>query len=181
MGILLLIIYILFAITQIYLIIRFTRDKSIYYLKSTVWCFILLSLFLLAGAVLYWIKIPEYIYIFIMLTIFFHDYIGYHMNKYNESKMFDRLLHVFGSFTFALTFYYILIDLTKAQSSKIFLAIFAFVLGIALGTIFEIMEYSKDKKNSIKAQKGLKDTNVDLICDIIGSAAAALIVYLFIT
>jgi uncharacterized membrane protein YjdF len=94
--------------------------------------------------------------------------------------MFDRLLHCLGSFAFALLFYYIIIDLTKAQTSKIFMTIFVFVQGIALGTLFELLEYFKDKKNSIKAQKGLKDTNVDLLCDVIGSAFAAAVYCFFI-
>jgi hypothetical protein len=180
MGIVLWIIILLLLTSQLFLIIKFVKEKNRYYLGSVIWCLSLLILLLLISAVLQWVKIPEYVLILIMATLFIHNYIGYYKNQYNESKMFDRLLHCLGSFSFALLFYYIIIDLTKAQTGKIFMMIFVFVLGIALGTLFELLEYFKDKKNSIKAQKGLNDTNVDLLCDVIGSAFAAAVYCFFI-
>jgi hypothetical protein len=47
-------------------------------------------------------------------------------------------------------------------------------LGITLGVFVEIIEFTMDSRKhiEIKLQKGLKDTNFDLISDVIGSALA---------
>jgi uncharacterized membrane protein YjdF len=63
---------------------------------------------------------------------------------------------------------------------KLYAAIFVFSVGITIGAIFEIIEFTFDKAKHTKMQKGLKDTDLDLIFDVIGSVAAAIISYFFI-
>jgi hypothetical protein len=63
---------------------------------------------------------------------------------------------------------------------KLYAAIFVFALGITIGTVFEIIEFVFDKSKHTKMQKNLKDTDVDMVFNVIGSVFAAVISYFFI-
>jgi uncharacterized membrane protein YjdF len=70
----------------------------------------------------------------------------------------------------------------RSGGSKIFRALFIVFLGISIGAIFEIIEFiidthKKEESQRAKMQKGLKDTDFDLICDIIGSALGSIFAY----
>jgi len=52
---------------------------------------------------------------------------------------------------------------------------------MALGAVFELIEAAADAKNGTNNQRGLQDTNMDILGDLIGSLLAAVIVYLFLT
>lgn len=47
-----------------------------------------------------------------------------------------------------------------------------------MGAIHEVMEFDTDLRQNSKMQKGLKDTNFDIVFDIIGSVLAAAVVFL---
>jgi len=65
-------------------------------------------------------------------------------------------------------------------SSKIYIAIFVTTLGITLGVFLEILEFVLDiirKKNN---QRGLLDTDFDLVYDVIGAILAGFISFFII-
>ena len=87
---------------------------------------------------------------------------------------------MYGTFAYALLLYGIIDGLLKPSvSPRLYAALFIVALGIAVGAVFETVEYFVDKTMPVKTQRGLKDTDVDLICDVIGAALAGIAAYLF--
>jgi len=131
------------------------------------------------------IKMPYIILIFYMVALILNSLFGYYLDYYNKSRYFDRYLHGYSSFSFSLLFYFIIINFVKNGGSKIFQALFITFLGITVGTIFEVFEFSNDiKQNNPKThrslmQKGLIDTDFDLVFNIIGSVLGAVFAYFF--
>ncbi len=122
---------------------------------------------------LFKIDIPYIVLIFYFITIFAHTFIGYYLSLYNRSKIFDRYLHGFGTFSTSLLFYLTLSKLTDPGGSVLFRAIFVAALGIAISMVYEVIEFFHDTKSKEKMQRGLRDTDFDMLSDIIGGIAAA--------
>lgn len=168
--------FILLTIAEALISVKFTQKKLHVYLKSTILSYGLYCLFLI-GAYFLHIAIPYYILVLIMVTIFAHTFLGHYLEYYRRFIAFDRCLHAFGTFSSSLFFYTFLTNLTQAGGSKFFRAVFVAASGIAIGAIFEVLEYSGDKKRHTKSQKGLMDTDTDLLADIIGGLTAAVFAY----
>ena len=134
-----------------------------------------LYLFFLLALYLFNIRIPYIVLILYLITIFSHTFIGYYMNLYNRSKIFDRYLHGFGTFSTALLFYLTLCKLTEPGGSILFRAIYVAALGIATSMVYEVAEFFHDTKSNKKMQRGLRDTDFDMLSNIIGGVAAAII------
>lgn len=115
--------------------------------------------------------------IFLVIISFIgHSLIGEYLNVYTSSKYFDRFLHAFGSLALSLFFYSILDKLTiHSMNSQFYVSTFVATIGISLGCIFEVFEFILDTTSNSKNQHGLKDTNFDMISDIIGATIAGLI------
>jgi hypothetical protein len=133
-----------------------------------------------ASGYIFNLNIPDYVFILLMLCFFLHSYFGHYKNYYNEKVMFDRILHMEGAFAFSLYFYYLFSNFMKYGGSKIFLAFYILLLGIASGAVYEIVEYFMGLNKSRKLQRGLRDTDFDIMSDIAGSAAAAVFAIIFI-
>ena len=120
--------------------------------------------------------VRAFIILLILITLIGHHLIGQYLNFYNRSKHYDRFLHTLGSFSFSLFFYSILDKITiPAIHSKPYVSIFVATIGISLGCIFEIGEFILDTINNSNNQKGLIDTNFDLISNIIGATIAGIV------
>ena len=122
------------------------------------------------------ITIPSYILLLSMLTILGACFLGHYLGGYTKSRTFDRYLHAFGSFSFSLLTYCTLNNFINTGSSKLFQSVFIFCVGNTLGVFFELMEMCHDisKKEEPKTQKGLRDTGMDMIFNLIGSSLAAI-------
>ncbi len=90
--------------------------------------------------------------------------------------MFDRYLHTYGSFSFALLAYSLVLNLFVTGGSKAYQSLFVFTIGMALGAIFELIEARSDWKKGSNNQRGLQDTNMDMLGDLIGSLLAGVCV-----
>ena len=134
----------------------------------------LLALYLLK------ISIPYIVLIFYLITVFTHSFIGFYMNLYKRSKTFDRYLHGFGTFSTSLLFYLTLTKLTSAGGSILFQAIFVAALGIAISMVYEVIEFFHDTKSNEKMQRGLRDTDFDMLSNILGGIAAAVFAACFL-
>lgn len=179
-SLLFIMIFIAFSLAEIWIVIRFALMKNQLYLQAVLTMFILLFLYILSDLI-FDIGVPKLILLSVMVSIFIQSFLGYYMDLFMRSKVFDRYLHAFGTFSFALFFYSILnIILSPSASPKIFVSIFVFTLGITVGVIFEIIEFVLDKIKHTKMQKNLKDTDFDMIFDIIGSLLAAATAYFFL-
>lgn len=117
----------------------------------------------------------------VLITFIGHSLIGQYLNVYKSSKYYDRFLHAFGSLSFSLFFYSIINNITlHPTKSKFYVSIFVATIGISLGCIFEVCEFILDSTTNSKNQHGLKDTNFDMISDIIGATIAGIVAGLII-
>ena len=128
---------------------------------------------------LFRVQVPYWTIILTMIAAFISGFFGQYLRMYYRSIVFDRFLHAYGTFAFAMLFFYFLDHLLIMGGSPGFLAVFVFLLGNTLGVIFELLEFSHDLKpaNTSKAQHGLKDTNMDMLFNLFGAIGAAVFVY----
>jgi hypothetical protein len=120
------------------------------------------------------LKLPDIVMILAMLSLFVHTFFGFYLRRYGQSKKFDRYCHAFGCFAYSLVAYFTLTSLLSEAIPTALAGIIIGSLGVTLGVFVEIIEFAMDSRKNIdiKLQKGLRDTNFDLISDIIGSALA---------
>jgi len=113
----------------------------------------------------------------LVISVLGHIFIGKYLNVYHRSIIYDRYLHLFGSFSFALLFFSIINNtMALVNEGWIFTSFFIIILGIAIGVLVEIAEFIHDsfsKKDMY--QHGLVDTNLDMIFNVIGSCIAGVI------
>ncbi len=163
--------YILLAAVELYIFFVFIRRKERALLKAVMPVFLLFTAFLLFAHFMRF-RIPDAVIILSMLSVLSHTFLGYFLRLYERTKIFDRINHAFSCFSFAPLAYFCLTSLFNEAIPELLAAIIIASLGITLGVFTEIIEFASDsrKKKEIKLQKGLKDTNFDLISDVIGSA-----------
>lgn len=121
--------------------------------------------------------INNYTRLIVMLTLILHTSVGDYLKLYTTSFIFDKFLHVLGTYAFTLLIYSVLLKLTKTKGpQRVYDFIFILVLGMALGQCFEFLEFSIDifLKPSNPAQESLIDTDIDLIANTIGAFLAAI-------
>lgn len=127
------------------------------------------------------IAVPAYTLLLTMLTILGACFFGHYLGGYTKSRTFDRYLHGFGAFSFSLFAYCILDDFIDTRSSTLFQAIFIFFAGNTLGVFFELIEMLHDRKgDEPKSQKGLQDTDMDMLFNLIGSLLAGVFGYFWL-
>ncbi len=164
----------LFVAAEVFTIIRYVKKKESKCVKFTAVPAGFFLAYLLALCI-FRISIPYLVLTLAAITVFLHTVMGLYLDMYHRVKYFDRCLHAFGSFSFALLIYLTLSSITAPGGSMLFRAVFIAALGIAAGAVFEIIEFLNDQKNKTKMQRGLKDTDFDIIFDVVGSVAAAIL------
>ncbi len=164
----------LFSLAEVFIAVRYSKAKKSSSLKHAVAPAVLFLFYLLVLCIIR-IRVPYFVLTLAMLTVFLHTFVGLYLDLYHRSKTFDRYLHGFGSFSFALLLYLTLSKVTSPGGSVLFRSVFVAVMGIAAGAVFEALEFLHDSRNKMKMQRGLKDTDFDLIFDVIGSVAAAIL------
>jgi uncharacterized membrane protein YjdF len=171
------VLYVVFLLTQGFIAYRFISTGNKMYATSILAANIAFGLYIAAEEI-FNIGVPYIFRCLVIVALFIHTFFGYFKDQYTRSKTFDRYLHAFGSFAYALFFYALLAQLMDAAvTSKVFIAVMVTFTGITVGTVFEIIEYFIDRKMPVKTQRGLIDTDADLICDVIGSVVAGVVTY----
>lgn len=128
-------------------------------------------------------SVPPYILLLAMLAVFVSCFFGYYFNWYNRSIVFDRYLHAYGSLSFALLAFSMVQNLFETGGSRAFQGLFVVTLGMAIGAAFELVEAAIDVKKRQKgqpgpdAQRGLADTDFDLVGNCIGSLVAGVFAF----
>lgn len=158
----------------VFSVIKLFKRGDIPYAKEALSTYIAYTIFFVAIWVFH-IAIPDYVLFLTMLTILGACFLGHYLGGYTKSRTFDRYLHAFGSFSFSMFTYCTLNHFINTGSSKLFQAMFIFCAGNTLGVFFELLEMSHDisKKDEPKTQKGLRDTDMDMLFNLIGSSVAA--------
>lgn len=100
---------------------------------------------------------------------------GQYLEYYITSTVFDKILHAFGAYALSLFCYILMSQLLTHQVGKAFTFFWVLALGISIGALYEIMEFTMDTftKPTLPGQPSLYDTDMDLISDSIGAAIAA--------
>lgn len=168
--------YAIVSVLMILAIVKLFEREKTQYAKSSLFSFISFMLIFL----FIWIfklPVPAYVLFLSMLTVFFSCYFGYYHAMYVRTKVFDRYVHAFGTFSFALLAYCIIRVFLTVGGSRFFQALFIFTAGGTIGAIFELSEALHDTKSGVKYQRGLKDTNIDVLFDLIGSCLSGIFAY----
>lgn len=172
--------FIILTAVEAFIIYRFIRRREKALLKAVIPAYALYAAFVLCAHFLR-LRIPDVVMIISMVSLLGHTFLGFYLRLYERAKTFDRFNHALGCFAYAPAFYFTLTSLFNEAIPELLAAILIASLGITLGVFVEIAEFagdSKRTKNDIKLQRGLKDTDFDLIFDVIGSAAAGIFAYL---
>lgn len=170
---------IVFVLAHVYIIYHLYKNKKKVGSHATLKNFVFFTGILIAIYIVR-IDVPDYIILLCMLSLFLNSYFGYYHAYFWRSKTFDRVLHGIGTFTFALLFFFIIVGLTEPGGTKLFQALFVAFLGVTIGALFEISEYLTDLRRATRMQKGLVDTDVDIIANIVGACTAGLFAYFVI-
>ena len=173
------IIFALFSVLIIYAIAKLFGRENKRFAYSSLTIYITFTLVFLAIWIFH-LKVPYYIILLTMLSLFMTCFLGLHMEWFSRSKVFDRYVHAITSFSVALLVYSLIENLFTAGGSNAFKSLFVFTIGMTDGALFELIEAAHDSKSNIKDQKGLKDTNMDLLADLIGSLLAGVFAYIFL-
>lgn len=122
----------------------------------------------------YQLKMSDYIRVLMVLTIFFDAFFGYCSDLYVCSFVFDKALHVFGSYAFSLFAYILVMQMQTKPIDKPVKFILVLCLGISIGVAYEILEFIIDNIShpNPPSQPSLLDTDIDLIGDLIGAVLA---------
>lgn len=125
----------------------------------------------------YELYVGTYIKITVIATLIAHTLFGNYIGFYDKSIVFDKILHLYGTYSFALFLYALLCFSVKEISClNIYRFMLIISLGMALGSIFEIIEFIGDLIFNPKRpfQNNLQDTNLDLIFNTAGALLAGL-------
>jgi hypothetical protein len=169
----------LFTIFEAYIMYKYIIGKKYGRFIENAIVYIIVILFLCYRDILQ-LHVYNFVTVFLIITIFGHTYIGEYCDIYHKSKNYDRFLHLFGSFTFSLFAYSLIESSIKPVSySKVYVSLFIATLGITIGVVFELVEFSFDKlakkEKYQKSQHGLADTDFDLIYNVIGAVIAGFV------
>jgi hypothetical protein len=102
---------------------------------------------------------------------------GYIWNLYTRIQWFDEILHAFTSFalTLPLALWLYGTVLHGAHSRPLLFVLAVASQGIAVGTLWELVEWAYDEMVPRNAILGKTDTMIDLIADLIGSVLAGIL------
>ncbi|WZL73934.1 hypothetical protein QBE52_04120 [Clostridiaceae bacterium 35-E11] len=163
---------VLFSICMLMMLTLFMLRKQTHFAYNVVGIYISYLLFLYFEYSIH-LKIKNSFRVLVMITVLVHLLFGQYFNLYESAGWFDNVLHLFGGFSFSLFYYEIIISTIPLRiGSKIFIFVFIFALGVTGGVFFEILEYVLDMLFKTTNQRGLVDTNLDLIYNLLGAVLA---------
>lgn len=124
----------------------------------------------------YRITLPFELDLLITLSIFLHTFMGEGLGFYSKFWLWDNLLHMYGSGVSALLAFVIVYSMHYTGKVRLTLPLiwfFTAIFAMAMGGMWEIVEFSVDTFFGKNAQKGLEDTMLDMIYDLLGGLTAA--------
>jgi len=165
-----------YCIVNIWILLKFIRQGKRMQAQSTAVSFGLFWLVFLSDLIFH-LNLPALDFILLMAALILHSFFGVYLDLFHRSKTFDRLVHGFGAFSYAILVYDILSNFIQYGGSVLFRSLYAMLLGISIGAVYEIYEFAADAKRTDKMQHGLRDTDFDLIFDVAGALGAAVFIY----
>ncbi len=131
----------------------------------------------------YRVTLPFELDLLITLSIFLNTFMGEGMDFYQKVRLYDKALHVYGSAVVGLLAFVVVYTLNytrKVRLSLPFIGFFTVTFAMAMGGIWEIMEFAVDNLFDKTTQDGLDDTMWDLINDLLGGLITAAIGMLYV-
>lgn len=126
----------------------------------------------------YKVTLPFELDLLITLSIFLNTFMGEGLNFYQRVWLYDKALHIYGSAVVGLLAFVVVYTLNytrKVRLSLPFIGFFTVTFAMAMGGIWEIMEFAVDNFFGKTTQNGLADTMWDLINDLLGGFITAAI------
>lgn len=123
----------------------------------------------------YGFYMDNYVRMLVMTAVITDGFFGYYLEYYVSSFVFDKVQHIFGTYAFALFAYVLVIQLAPSRMlGRTFTFVLITALGISIGAIYEVAEFLVDQYANpiIPSQASLLDTDLDIVCDIVGAAIA---------
>jgi hypothetical protein len=170
----------IFIVVQTICIIGLFITNSFDYMRIAIGDFVFWLVYIILELKQKWV-IPLYIRIVVILSILSNSVFGEFINLYITSVSYDRLQHIFGTYSMTLWAFFVIQQFLKVRFiKKKFIVVFIVSLSVTLGTFYEINEFFQDEffKPTIKNQPSLLDTDLDLISNLLGGIIA-LFHYLF--
>ena len=124
------------------------------------------------------INLPLELDLLVTFALYLHIVLGEWARFYHNIKGYDWIVHYVGTavvsiLAFLLT--YTLHYTRKLRLTLPFIAFFTVIFALAMGTLWEITEFTVDRFFGYDTQKGLNNTMWDLIFDLIGGVTTALL------
>ncbi|MEN9561489.1 MAG: hypothetical protein RIQ56_762 [Candidatus Parcubacteria bacterium] len=154
---------------------------AIYYLvlanfESAAATFVVVALMYLPSFVKsrYRLYLPFALDLWIVSFIFLTLFVGGVGNVYNDFPIWDKLLHFQSGLLLAAAGYVAIYLLNESEGTSLdlspgFISVFAVAFALALGVMWEMLEFFGDLTFGSSWQNGNTDTMVDLIADGIGA------------
>lgn len=132
------------------------------------------------------VHIPSEFQLLAVVFVFAALFLGEIHSYYDRIWWWDIALHTTSGLLLGIVGFLLVYLLNQSENVDIhlqphFVALFAFVFAVAVGTLWEIFEFTMDRNFGTRMQKpmlgdpsGLTDTMWDLIVDTIGAAAISL-------
>lgn len=126
--------------------------------------------------------VPMHVLLWAMAAQFVQTCFGYYLDRFERSIHFDRYMHTLLCFAYSLLLFSTLTALADGTISQLYAALFVFTIGLSVGVFIELFEFVADRwsKSPTRHQKGLRDTDMDLVSNTIGSILAGIYAYLFL-
>ena len=108
--------------------------------------------------------------------LFAHIVLGMQAGLYETSAVYDKLMHMLGCGAIAgivITAASQYCKRNRIQLPGPLLWVLAIGIVVSLGTFWEIFEFAIDRTGLFQAQRGLTDTMLDLIADLLGALVTA--------
>lgn len=168
-------ITVFFLVSQILIMLGLAGEGRFDYIRSVMATTSLWLIYTFLEARYRW-SMNNYVKVLIVLTLVSDGFFGYYLNLYATSTIFDKILHAFGTYAFALFIYLLVVQLLKNPVNQLFKFILVVCLGLSFGAFYEILEFVTDQISHPvpPSQPSLLDTDLDLISDVIGAVLAAI-------
>ncbi len=132
----------------------------------------------------YKVHLPWEMDLLISLIIYLHTFCGEILYFYEKIPVWDDILHFMGTAVIAILAFMVVYTFHftgKLRLTLPFIFLFTFVFALAIGAIWEIMEFGIDQIFGRNTQhSSLNDTMWDLIADFMGGLFASLIGVIYI-
>lgn len=179
-------IAILTAVLLFTMLISFIRAVTIQNWVLAILILVIAALITLPRVIGKWSKvvIPPRLEVYIIAFLYATLFLGELKSYYAMYWWWDVVIHTSSGLAFGVVGFillYILYKAEKIKTSPKTIAMFSFVFALAIGALWEIVEFGIDNLfNNSHMQASLSDTMWDLIVDSLGALFSAVVGYLYI-